>query len=496
MREVTMISSDQQALVLRLFNAEGWKPSSIAREAGLHRGTVRRILENRGICCANIRIRKRLVEKFLPFLQQTLRNHPDIPATLLFRMVQKRGYEGKNPGHFRKIISQMRPSPKKEAYMTIETLPGEEAQVDWAHCGKLMIGSTPRVLSAFVMVLSCSRRIYVRFFLSQNSAAFYSGFVHAFSYFGGVPRRVIIDNLKSGVCERVGNVIRFHEDFLKLGAHYNIEIVAARPRTPTDKGKVERTIRYIRSAFPGLLEPHSLDALNEQVLQWCEEEATQRKCPGQRERTVAESFDAEKPLFLKLPQEPFDAHEILTAKINKRPLIRFDGNDYSVPSEIVGETATIHAYENRIHIEKSGKCIAEHTRSWEKGKKIEQPNHIEELRRRKKFGQKGAALASLDAAFPGVKGMLQVAASNGENVGNFVTMLNTLWNTLGTEVVALAISHTLEKNLHSIADVRREIDAIQMERRKPPAIPDPIILPHNIHQRIPEFSSLEQYKLI
>jgi len=490
-----MISSEQQALVLRLFHAEGWKPSTIAREAGLHRGTVRRILNKQGICPPSFRSRPRLVEKFLPCLHEMLRKHPSVSATLLLRMVQERGYEGRNPGHFRKIIAELRPSPRKEAYLTTETLPGEEAQVDWAHCGKLMVGNSVRNLSAFVMVLSHSRRIYVRFFLSQNSAAFYSGFVHAFLHFGGVPRRVIIDNLKSGVCERVGTVIRFHEDFQRLGAHYNFELIAARPRTPTDKGKVERAIRYIRSAFPGLLEPRNIEVLNQQALQWCEEESTRRACPGQKEKTVAERFESEKPCFLKLPEFPFDAHEILTAKILKRPFARVDSNDYSVPADMVGTTVTIHAYEERILIEQSGRFVAEHRRSWEKGKRIEEPTHLKDLKERKKFGQKGAALASLEAAFPGVEGMLQTASRSGENIGNFVTTLNALRSTVGTDVIGMAIGRALEKNLYRLSDVRREIDAIQLEQRKPPAIPDPLVLPQHINQRIPEFASLDQYKI-
>jgi len=490
-----MISSEQKALVLRLFHAEGWKPTTIAREADLHRSTVRRILGKQGICQPNCTVRKRLVETFLPFILEVLRKHPDISATLLFRMVQSRGYEGKNPGHFRKLIAELRPVRKKEAYLTIETLPGEEAQVDWAHCGKILVGKTQRNLSAFVMVLSYSRRIFVRFFLSQNSAAFYSGFSHAFLHFGGIQKRVIIDNLKSGVCERVGTVIRFHEDFLRLGCHYNFELVAARPRTPTDKGKVERAIRYIRNAFPGLLEPRDIDTLNQEVLQWCEEEANRRPCPAQKEMTVAQRFEKEKAFFLPLPAASFDSHEIFTVKISKRPYARFDGNDYSVPSELVGTIVTIHAYETKILIEQSGKILAEHTRSWEKGQRYDIPAHIEELKERKRFGQKGAAMASLEAAFPGVEHILQTAASKGENIGNFVAGLSSLRGTLGDELLSLALKRALEREFYSYSDIRREIDTIQMEQRTPPPIPDPLIIPNNFSHRIPETTSLEQYKI-
>jgi hypothetical protein len=120
---------------------------------------------------------------------------------------------------------------------------------------------------------------------------------------------------------------------------------------------------------------------------------------------------------------------------------------------------------------------------------------MKELKERKRFGQKGATMASLEAAFPGVERILQVAARKGENVGNFVAGLTSLRNTLGDEVLSLALTNALEREFFSFVDIRREVDSIQMARRTPPPIPDPLLISQTIPQRMSEITSLEQYKI-
>ena len=92
--------------------------------------------------------------------------------------------------------------------------PGEQGQVDWGHFGHLEIGRARRPLMAFVMVLSYSRQIFLRFFLDARMENFLRGHVAAFAAWGGVPRVLLYDNLKSAVLERRGDAIRFHPTLL------------------------------------------------------------------------------------------------------------------------------------------------------------------------------------------------------------------------------------------------------------------------------------------
>lgn len=104
----------------------------------------------------------------LPFIRQTLKKYPTLPASRLYEMVCGRGYRG-SQSHFRRVIASLRPKPEAEAYLRLKTLPGEQAQVDWAHFGKVRIGRAERPLMGFVMVLSYSRRIFLRFYLGERA---------------------------------------------------------------------------------------------------------------------------------------------------------------------------------------------------------------------------------------------------------------------------------------------------------------------------------------
>ena len=137
-------------------------------------------------------------------------------------MLAERGYVG-SASHLRHLVAGMRPRPAAEAYLRLRTLPGEQAQVDWGHFGHLQIGRARRPLMAFVMVLSHSRRIFLRFFLDAHGATFIRGHAEAFAAFGGCARVVLYDNLKSAVLERRGDAIRFNPMLLAFAAHYRYE---------------------------------------------------------------------------------------------------------------------------------------------------------------------------------------------------------------------------------------------------------------------------------
>ncbi len=125
--------------------------------------------------------------------------------------------------HFRAIVARLRPRPVAEAYLRLRTLAGEQAQCDWAHFGSIKIGKATRPLMAFVMVLSYSRHLFLRFYLNAAMNNFLRGHVEAFTGWGAVPRVVLYDNLRSAVLERRSDAIRFHPTLLELAAHYRFQ---------------------------------------------------------------------------------------------------------------------------------------------------------------------------------------------------------------------------------------------------------------------------------
>ena len=183
---------------------------TIASQLGVHHYTVERVLSEAGVERERQRQRPRRPSKldpYMAFITETLKRFPTLTAARLFDMVKARGYPG-GPDHFRHRIAPLRARRPREAYLRLRTLPGEQAQVDWAHFGKLTIGRAERPLMAFVLVLSYSRYSFLRFYLNASLANLIRGHVEAFSVLGGGVRTILFDNMKSVVLERRGDAIR------------------------------------------------------------------------------------------------------------------------------------------------------------------------------------------------------------------------------------------------------------------------------------------------
>ena len=216
------IAPELSARILRMYDVEKWRVGTISRQLGVHRDTVRRVLAQSGLPTPVTPLRPSRIDVYRPFILETLTRFPELSAARLFGMVAERGYRG-SPEHFRHLIAGMRPRPVAEAYLRLCTLPGEQVQVDWAHFGHLQIGRARRPLMAFVMVLSYSRHIFLRFFLDARMDSFLRGHAEAFIVFNGVARVALYDNLKSAVLERRGDAIRFNPVLLEFAGHYRYE---------------------------------------------------------------------------------------------------------------------------------------------------------------------------------------------------------------------------------------------------------------------------------
>jgi transposase len=280
-----VIGRDREAEILRLHHAEQWKPGTIAAQLGHHHSTIRRVLAQAGLQDGLISARPSMVDPYIPFIIETLGKYPRLRASRLHAMVKARGYPGA-PDHFRTIVARYRPRPPAEAFLRLRTLPGEQGQVDWGHFGKVTIGQASRSLFAFVMVLSWSRQIFLRFYLRAAMPSFLRGHVEAFDFFGGVPRVLLYDNIKSAVLERAGSAIRFHSTLLDLAAHYHYLPRPVAPARGNEKGRVERAIRYVRDNFFAARSFVDVADLNAQALAWMTGPAADRRCPGYSTRTV------------------------------------------------------------------------------------------------------------------------------------------------------------------------------------------------------------------
>ena len=380
-----MISPRLSAEIRRLHEVEGWAKGTIARHLGVHHSTVTRALARAGVLRASPTRRRSMLDPYVAFVRETFEAYPDLAASVVYEMVKKRGYPG-GPDHFRHRVAALglRPRRAPEAFFELRPLPGQEAQVDWAHFGTRKVVGGTRRLYAFVMVLSSSRALYARFFHDARLTSFLTAHVEAFSSFGGLARRTLYDNLKSVVLERHGSAIRFHPRLLELADHYGFEPRPVAPRRGNEKGRVERAIRYLRTSFYPLRSTWDLDELNRDVRLWCRERAMERRWPQDRRRTVREAYLEERSHLLPLPAEPFPCHEWIETAARRSPYVRFDANRYSIPHDRVGRALQIAAEVERVRIFDRHELIAAHRRSWDRGQRIEEPEHLVKLEKTKR----------------------------------------------------------------------------------------------------------------
>ena len=464
-----MIGPERESEVLRLFHAEKWPIGTIAKQLGLHHSTVRRVLAQAGIAAARSMARPSIVDAYVPFIVETLAKYPRLRASRLYAMARERGFEG-GQDYFRHVVSRYRPRPAAEAYQRLRTLPGEQGQVDWAHFGKLVVGNALRALWAFVMVLSYSRKLFLRFYFGSAMPAFLHGHVSAFTYFGGVPRELLYDNLKSAVLERVGDAIRFHPTLLEISAHYRFLPKPVAPARGNEKGRVERAIRFVRDSFFAARMFRDIDDLNQQARAWCDGESSDRRCPGDRKRTVRDVFTEEQPRLITLPDEPFPVDERVPAEIGKTPYARFDLNDYSVPHEFTQRTLTIVASLDTVRILDGQNVVATHARSWDRAQQIENHEHVRALEQFKRKGREHRSLDRLHHVAPQSRKLLQIVAERGGNIGNYTKRLTDLLERFSANELDDAIAAALARDTPHFGAVRQLLDKARADRDEPPPV--------------------------
>ncbi len=259
------IPPDLEARILRYYHVEKWRVGTIAKQLRVHPETVGWVLAQAGLPRIGPPRRASKIDPYLPFIRETLAKFPTLTASRLQAMVCERGYRG-GKSRFRAIIACHRPRPPAEAYLRLRTLPGEQAQCDWGHFGHVTIGRARRPLMAFVLVLSYSRHIFLRFFLDARTENFLRGHLAAFTAWQGVPRVILYDNLRSAVLERHGDAIRFNPTLLDFAAHYRYDPRPVAIARGNEKGRVERAIRFVRDAFFAARAFTDLDDLNAQSL--------------------------------------------------------------------------------------------------------------------------------------------------------------------------------------------------------------------------------------
>lgn len=464
-----VVTPELRAQILRLYLAEHWRVGTIAHQLRLHRDTVRRVLTISSVLRPQVATPPRLIDPFVPFIKETLAKFPTLAASRLHAMVQERGYGG-GSSHFRHLVASLRPRPVAEAYLRLRTLAGEQAQVDWAHFGHVQVGRAKRPLMAFVMVLSYSRRIFLHFSLNAQMDNFLRGHVLAFEAWGGVPRVILSDNLKSAVLERLGDAIRFNPDYLAFAAHYRFEPRPVAVARGNEKGRVERSIRYIRDNFFAARVFTDVADLNAQAKAWTDGPAFDRPWPEGAQLTVRQAFEAESPSLMTRPLDAYPVDARVEVVAGKTPYVRFDLNDYSIPHTHVRRTLTVLANAQRVRVLDGATVLADHVRSYGKGVEVEIRSHVDALIERKRGARQHRGTSQLSQAIPAMADFLARAAAKGHHLASMTRVLGQMLEHYGAQAMQDAVVEALRRDVPHHNAVRLALERARQERRDTPLV--------------------------
>jgi transposase len=465
-----VITPETRAQIRRYFYVEHWKIGTIATEMGVHPDTVRNAIESERFKNSKP-LGASIVDPYIEFIRHTLDQHPRLRATRIYQMIRDRGYSG-SVVQLRRTVARLRPQ-FREAFLQLQMFPGEQAQVDWAHFGHVMVGRAKRALSCFVMTLSYSRALYLEFFFDQTMENFLRGHVHEFEYWPGQPRVILYDNLKSAVLERRGNQIQFHPRLIELSAHYHFAPRPCQVRAGNQKGRVERAIRYVRDSFWAGRTFTTLAECNRQALLWRDQIAHQRRWPGGDDRTVSDAFAEEQPRLLPPALHAFSTDRIETIRSRKTIYVRFDLNDYSIPPEAVGRQLTLVASDITVRILDGSFEVARHARTYDRHQFVLDPAHQEAVLKIKRKAFHSTPGGRLEQAVPESKTLLDLAFAQGESAGAQTAQLMKLLEQYGATALRRAIIEALQRG------TPRASSAAFLLRRQPRSTPLNLDLSHH-----------------
>ena len=459
------------AEIRRLYFAEHWKRGTIATQLGVHFDAVVRILGSFGPKAGTPRPEARVLEPYLPFVDETLERYPKLVSTRIHDMIAQRGYAG-SLRTLRRYVRSARPAPKSEVFLRVETLPGEQAQVDWAHVGSISVPGGQRPLWAFVMVLAYSRAMWAELVIDMSAASLRRSLVRASAFFGGSPRQWLFDNAKTVVVERSGDAIRFHPSLIELAACLHVQPALCAPRKPQEKGKVERAIRFLKDRFFAARSFHSLAHGNAQLEEFFGTISDERPHPRWPDRRVVEVFEEERPRLLALPDPMPEIHTVAPASVDKSAFIRFDTNRYSVPARYARRTVTLVSDDQTVRVLDGAEEVARHERSWGRHQVLELREHRAALIEEKKKARDLKGRDRLRVELPEIDVLLTRWVDAGRNLGSMVGFTIRLLDAYGPALLRAVVIDMIARGIHD----RGAMAILCEQRRKRRSGPAPMLL--------------------
>lgn len=298
-------------------------------------------------------------------------------AVRILEKIQEQGFTGKY-SIVKEYVRGKKMDLDEKATVRFETMPGLQGQMDWGFFEDHQVFEDGhfKKLYCFLLILGYSRIRYIEFVTDMSTNTLIRCHANAFRYFGGYPDEILYDNMKQVVVKRLlkqedSTLNRQFEDF---AGFYGFKPVLCRPYRGQTKGKVERTVQFVRDNFMVGIKYNSLDDLNGQAIAWC------NKVNAKAHATTNEvPFERLKKENLSPIKREYIIDKINLRRVQKDCLISYSGNQYSVPSEYVGKDVAVVALDNMLAAYHEGKQIALHRISYQKRDMVVNAQHYRKL---------------------------------------------------------------------------------------------------------------------
>jgi len=378
-REAGLITKGEWHLIRAMRNG-GVSISDIARQMGLDRKTVRKALV--ADCWPDDAAKPRVVrpsklDPFRDYIRARLEGTPSLSAVRIYEEIAGQGYSGRI-SILKEFVHEIKEEHRIRAVVRFETLPGQQAQVDWGYVGSSAILGDDRPIYGFAMVLGYSRMRFVCFTHRMDIHTLMRCHEEAFAYFGGHSREILYDNMKTIIVrpKAADTPALLNPEFASFAGYYGFDVRSCAPYRAQTKGKVERLIGYVKDSFVNGRVFESLDGMNRQALLWCDE--VNSKAHGTTGKMPREELAREG--LIPAQGKGYDTSRVSVRIVSRDCLISYEGNRYEMPYRLAGKLVVVKDRDDgSLRVYREDELVIEYGKASGKGEIVRTPGLNDEL---------------------------------------------------------------------------------------------------------------------
>lgn len=388
-----------------------------------------------------------ILESFIPRIESLLKDCPSLSGTQIYQKLRTFGYSGSS-STIRRFLNKARPTPQR-SFLPLDFDPGEALQIDFGDCGYLQQGNRKIRLCICAGVLCYSRLLFAQLIPSEKQEYTFAFLMNAFQFFGGVPRRIIVDNFKGAVLSHPkGGNVEYHPAFLDFCSHYGTAPTACNVRAPNEKGRIENGIGYIKGNFMRGSRFNSLEEAQCSLHNWLTTIANVRIHNTTKRRPIELFEEKEKAALLPLNPYQFDCSRIEERHVDSRCRFKFEGSHYSVPVAYAGRNVTIKVTPDRIHVYADKRLITSHMRALERNSIVDDPGHFKVMLEERQLAARQNFLANFLALGKDAATLKQELEKRSLDPISHIRKILTLANIFGKDTVVSALQSAMENQVY------------------------------------------------